>query len=455
MEQTIITREFIELLIDLIDNQDAAQILELVKDFHSSDFAALYDELEVEQVRYLLFLLDKETAGDVLVELEDDEREEFLENIPAEEIVEQFINEMDSDDAADIIGDLPEHRQEEILSKIKDLEQAGDIVDLLNYDEDSAGGLMAKEFIRVEEDWNVGHCIEEIRENAEDVEEIYFVYVTDSDNVLRGIISLKTLILNDWNQPILELIDRDVKSVKTDADAETVANIMEKYDLVALPVVDSIGRLVGRITIDDVVDVIREAAEKDYQMISGITSDVESSDKIWPLTRARLPWLLIGLVGGVFGSRVLELFEGELGLYPQLIFFIPLIASMAGNVGIQSSSIIVQGLASNTLGLESTPKKLMKELMVGLMNGIITASLLFGYNMLSDSSMDLTVAVSLSLMSVILFASLFGTMIPLFLNKVNVDPALATGPFITTINDIMSALIYLNIGKIIFEANLF
>lgn len=455
MEQTIINREFIETLIDLIDNQDAAQILEHVKDFHSSDFAALYDELEVEQVRYLLFLLDKETAGDVLVELEDDEREEFLENIPAEEIVEQFINEMDSDDAADIIGDLPEHRQEEILSKIKDLDQAGDIVDLLNYDEDSAGGLMAKEFIRVEEDWNVGHCIEEIRENAEDVEEIYFVYVTDSDNVLRGIISLKTLILNDWNQPIQELIDRDVKSVKTDANAETVANIMEKYDLVALPVVDSIGRLVGRITIDDVVDVIREAAEKDYQMISGITSDVESSDKIWPLTRARLPWLLIGLVGGIFGSRVLELFEGELGLYPQLIIFIPLIASMAGNVGIQSSSIIVQGLASNTLGLDSTPKKLLKELLVGLMNGVITASLLFGYNVISDSSMDLTVAVSLSLMSVILFASLFGTMIPLFLNKVNVDPALATGPFITTTNDIMSALIYLNIGKFIFEANLF
>lgn len=455
MEQTIITREFIDQLIELIDLKDENAIRELVKDLHSSDFATIYDEVEVEQARYLIFLLDKETAGDVLVELEEEDREELLENIPAEEIVEQFINEMDSDDAADIIGDMPEHRQEEILSKIKDLDQAGDIVDLLHYDEDSAGGLMAKEFIRVENDWTVEQCIQEIREQAEEVEEIYFVYVTDSDNILRGIISLKQLIIHDWKQPIAELVERDVISVKTDAKAEHVANIMEKYDLVAMPVVDSIGRLVGRITIDDVVDVIREAAEKDYQMISGLTSDVESSDKIWPLTRARLPWLLIGLLGGIFGSRVIEIFQGELGLYPQLIFFIPLIASMAGNVGIQSSSIIVQGLASNSLGIESTPKKLFKELLVGLMNGIITASVLFTYNLITASSMSLTIALSISLLTVILFASFFGTIIPLLLSKVKIDPALATGPFITTTNDIMSALIYLNIGKLIFEANLF
>lgn len=455
MEKNIITREFIDQLIELIDQKQDLQVKELVKDLHSSDLAELYDELEIEQTKYLLFLLDKETAGDVLIELEEDDREELLDSIPAQEIVEQFINEMDSDDAADIIGDLPERKQEEILAQIKDIDQAGDIVDLLNYDEDSAGGLMAKEFVKVQEGWSVQHCIQEIRVQYDEVEEIYFVYVVNSDNILQGLISLKQLIINDPSHLIDSLVDRDIISVKTDEKAESVANIMEKYDLVALPVVDSIGRLVGRITIDDVVDVIREAAEKDYQMISGITSDVESGDRIWLLTRARLPWLLIGLFGGVLGARVIEMYEGELGIYPQLAFFIPLIAAMAGNVGIQSSSIIVQGLAANSLGIESTSKKLLKEISVGLMNGIITSAVLFAYNYFTASSIDLAVAVSLSLLSVILFASFFGTLIPLLLNRMKIDPALATGPFITTTNDILGLLIYLNIGKIIFEANYF
>lgn len=455
MEKNIITREFIDQLIELIDQKQDLQVKELVKDLHSSDLAELYDELEINQTRYLLFLLDKETAGDVLIELEEDDREELLDSIPADEIVEQFINEMDSDDAADIIGDLPERKQEEILAQIKDIEQAGDIVDLLNYDEDSAGGLMAKEFVKVQEGWTVQHCIQEIREQYDEVEEIYFVYVVNADNILQGLISLKQLIINNPDYPIESLVKRDVISVKTDEKAESVANIMEKYDLVALPVIDSIGRLVGRITIDDVVDVIREAAEKDYQMISGITSDVESGDRIWLLTRARLPWLLIGLFGGILGARVIEMYEGELGIYPQLAFFIPLIAAMAGNVGIQSSSIIVQGLAANSLGIESTSKKLLKEISVGVMNGIITAVVLFGYNYFTASSIDLAVSVSLSLLSVILFASFFGTLIPLLLNRMKIDPALATGPFITTTNDIIGLFIYLNIGKIIFEANYF
>jgi magnesium transporter len=455
MEKNIITREFIDLLIELIDQKKDLEVLELVKDLHSSDLAELYDELEIDQAKYLLFLLDKEMAGDVLIELEEEEREEFLDSIPAQEIVEQFINEMDSDDAADIIGELSERKQEEILAQIKDIEQAGDIVDLLNYDEDSAGGLMAKEFVKVQENWSVQHCIQEIREQYDEVEEIYFVYVVNTDNILRGLISLKQLIINEPAHLIDSLVDRDIISVKTDEKAESVANIMEKYDLVALPVIDSIGRLVGRITIDDVVDVIREAAEKDYQMISGITSDVESGDRIWLLTRARLPWLLIGLFGGVLGARVIEMYEGELGIYPQLAFFIPLIAAMAGNVGIQSSSIIVQGLAANNLGIESTSKKLLKEISVGLMNGIITSVVLFAYNYFTASSTSLAVAVSLSLMAVILFASFFGTLIPLVLNRMKIDPALATGPFITTTNDIIGLFIYLNIGKIIFEANYF
>ena len=345
---------------------------------------------------------------------------------------------------------MSEEQQEEVLSHIDDAEHAGDIVDLLNYDEDTAGGLMAKEFISVQEDWNIEKCIQEIKKQAADVDDIYFVYVVDKDNILKGIISLKDLLLHDASEKITDIVNTDIIFVKTDTAAEEVANIMDKYDLVAIPVVDSINRLLGRITIDDVVDVIREEAEKDYQLISGITSDVESSDHVFHLTRARLPWLLIGLFGGILGAQVISHYEGDLRIYPEMAFFIPLIAAMGGNVGIQSSSIIVQGLANNSLGLESTGKKLFKELSVGFMNGIICSALIMGFNLIFSDSMALSITVSMALFIVIIFASVFGTIIPLTLNRFKVDPALATGPFITTVNDIMGLLLYLTIGRFIF-----
>ena len=445
-----LTREYIDQIKESIQLQDEAKAVSLMEELHSADIADIYDELNIEEAKFLYLLLESEKAADVLVELEEDDRERFLKALPSEVIAKQFITEMDSDDAADVIGEMSDEQKEEVLSHIDDLEQAGDIVDLLNYDEDSAGGLMAKEYVSVQENWDVEHCINEIRQQAEEVEEIYFVYVVDDDSKLKGIISLKELLLNSSKSKIANFTDTDIISVKTDEEAEEVGNIMDKYDLVAIPVVDSIGRLVGRITIDDVVDVIREEAEKDYQLISGITSDVESSDKVIQLTRARLPWLIIGLAGGIVGASVIGAFEGEINIYPKLAFFIPLIAAMGGNVGIQSSSIIVQGLANNTLGLGSTGRKLLKELSVGLMNGIICAALIFGYNFFFDDSIALTTTVSISLFIVIVFASFFGTFIPLILERVKIDPALATGPFITTMNDILGLLLYLMIGKIIF-----
>ncbi len=447
-------KEFIDNLIEIIELQDTQQAVEITNTLHAADLAEIYNALTIDQAKFLYLLLDQEKASDVLIELDEHARERFLDALPAEVIARQFIHEMDSDDAADVIGDLSNEKQEEVLAHISDKEQAGDIADLLNYHEDTAGGLMAKEFVKVEETWNIQHCIQEIKAQAEVVEELYFVYVVDENNKLIGLISLKDLLLNEPEKQITGLVNRKVISVKTDEKAEEVAHIMDKYDLVALPVVDYIGRLIGRITIDDVVDVMREAAEKDYQLISGLTSDVESSDKVWTITRARLPWLIIGLIGGIFGARVIEIYEFDLGIYPQLAFFIPLIAAMAGNVGIQSSSIIVQSIAANSFVIESTYRKLLKEISVGLMNGLICSLLLFGYNLLTSTSMDLTLAVSISLFAVILFASFFGTLIPIILNKFKIDPALATGPFITTMNDIVGLLIYLNIGRTIFNMNL-
>ncbi len=445
-----LTREYIDELKSAIEVQDERVAIGMLEDLHPADIADIYDELSIEEAKFLYLLLEPELAADVLIELEEDDRERFLKALPSEVIAKQFITDMDSDDAADVIGDLSDEKQEEVLSHIDDLEQAGDIVDLLNYDEDTAGGLMAKEYICVQEDWDVQRCINEIRIQAEDVEEIYFVYVVNKDDKLTGIISLKELLLNNPDVKIETFINTDVISVKTDEEAEEVGNIMDKYDMVAMPVIDSIGRLVGRITIDDVVDVIREEAEKDYQLISGITSDVESSDKVMQLTRARLPWLVIGLAGGIIGASVIGAYEGEINIYPKLAFFIPLIAAMGGNVGIQSSSIIVQGLANNTLGLESTGRKLMKELSVGFMNGIICSSLIFAYNYFFSDSMALTLTVTSALFVVIVFASFFGTFIPLILNKAKIDPALATGPFITTVNDILGLFLYLMIGRNIF-----
>lgn len=445
-----LTRHYLDEILEAIKIKDDAELLHMLESLHPADIAEIYDELKIEEATYLYMLLDPETASDVLVEMEENDREKFLNALPPEVIASQFIDHMESDDAADVIGDLDEEKKQEVLLHIDDVEQAGDIVDLLGYHEDTAGGLMAKELIRVNENWGVATCIREMRKQAEDLDEIYYIYVVNNENVLMGILSLKALLLASASTKVRDIYDADVRSVQTEADSEEVARIMEKYDLIILPVTDSIGRLVGRITIDDVVDVIREEAEKDYQLASGITADVETTDSPARLSRARLPWLIIGLVGGIIVAAVIGRFEKDIQINPEMAFFIPLIAAMAGNVGIQSSAIIVQGIASNSLGLESTSRKLGKELLVSLLNGLILSGLLFAYNFFVSNNLALTFTVSTSLFVVIIFAALFGTLIPLALNRFKIDPALATGPFITTMNDIMGLFVYFLMGRILY-----
>jgi magnesium transporter len=440
-------REFIEDLQTLIEQENREAVLEQINELHSADIAEIYTRLDDASGKYLFTLLDDETAADVIIELDIDERKRLLKNLPSSYIAQQLIFNMDTDDAADVLGELSNKVKEEILSRMDDVEHAGDIVDLLSYDEDSAGGLMAKELIKVNENWNVVTSIREMRKQAENVDEVYFVYVVDNSGMLKGILSLKKLLLSSRDSEIKRLLNTDVISVRTDTSSEEVANIMRKYDLVAVPVVDQIGRLAGRITIDDVMDVMKEEAEKDYQLIAGISEDVEAGDKVWILTRARLPWLLVGLTGGVVVSQLIGIFEHDLGIYPEMAFFMPLIAATAGNVGVQSSSIVVQGLANNTIQLSKTFKRIMKEFLVALFNGLTLAGLMLAYNLMVKSSLALTFTVSAALFSVILFASLFGTFVPLLLDRFKIDPALATGPFITTSNDLMGLLIYFSIGR--------
>ncbi len=441
-----LTREYIDDLKNLIDQENSTEVKAKIEDLHAVDIADILDELNTEEAIYTFLLLDGDTGADVLAEIEEDDRKRFIKVLPIEVLAKKFIDHMDSDDAADLIGGLSDEKREEILSHIEDIETAGDIVDLLHYDEDTAGGLMGKELVIVNENWTVLTCLRELSRQAEDIDEIYYVYVVNDDGKLIGTLSLKKMILSPTSAKIVNIYEPDVMSVHTDESDEEVSRIMEKYDLVALPVVDSIGRLMGRITIDDVVDVIRDEAEKDYQMASGISEDIESNDSVWLQTRARLPWLLIGLVGGVFAAKVISIYEIGLDETPAMAFFIPLITAMAGNVGVQSSAIIVQGIASNSLGIESTFSRLMRELGGALINGLTCSSLLLLYNYFFSDSFALTISVSVALFVVIIFAAIAGTIIPLMLHRAKIDPALATGPFITTLNDIVGLLIYLAIG---------
>ncbi len=447
-----LTRNFFDSLIEIINNKDNKKAAQLMSELRAADIAEIYNNLNIEQAKYLFLLIeDREKAADVLAELDDNDRSKFLKVLPDEVLASKFIDHMDSDDAADVIADLPDERQGEVLQKIKDLDQAGDIVDLLSYDENTAGGLMGKEIITVNINDDVEKAISEIRKQVNEVDDIYYVYVIDDDSMLKGTVSLTKLLLSSKGSEIKDIYNDDVIYVKADMKAEDAANLSDKYDLVALPVVDEIGRLLGRITFDDLVDVMREEAEKDYQMMSGISEDVEHSDTIWKLTRARLPWLLVGLVGEIIGSKVLSGYETQITSHAALAFFLPLIAAMGGNSGVQSASIVVQGLANGSISIETTFRKIFKEISIALINGIICSALLFTYNFFFSDSFALTITVSAALFSVIVFASLFGTFVPLALHKLKIDPAIATGPFITTSNDIFGLIIYMTIGGILFS----
>lgn len=447
-EKTEIKASFVQEISVQIKQENTAKLQDLIADLHVADIAEILEELSVSHAQFLYQIIDEEKSAEILVELNDDLREDLLADLSPKEIAEEVIDNLESDDAADVIGELSEEKQGEVLSHIEDKEHASDISDLLTYPEDTAGGLMAKELIKVNENWNTLQCLREMRKQAENVKQVHTIYVVDDNDLLLGSMPLRRLLLTETNTPIKEIINTDIVSVNATEDDESVANIMNKYDLVVLPVVNKENKLIGRITIDDVMDVVKEEAEKDYQMASGISEDVESSDTVWELTRARLPWLLIGMIGGLLGAKVIGIFDLS-GDNFKLAFFIPLIAAMGGNVGVQSAAIVVQGLANDSLKMENLFQKLVKELGVGLLNGIICSVIILGAAFGLGYSMELSLTVSISLLVVIVFAALFGTFVPLALEKYKIDPALATGPFITTINDILGLFIYFRIGQAI------
>jgi magnesium transporter len=445
-----LTKDFLELIRRAVEEGNIALIEEQLVDLHPADIAEILDQLDADEAKVVFNQLDDEQGAEVLMELDDDVRERFLRVLSSKEIAEQ-LEQLDSDDAADILGELSEEQQEEVISQIEDDEIASEIVDLLNYDEDTAGGLMQKEFISANISWSVLRCIAELRRQAEDVEKVYTIYVVDDKNVLVGFLSLKRLLFASPKSRVEELYtNKNIISVKAHEDKEKVAQVMSKYNLESVPVVDRQGKLIGRITIDDVVDVIQEEAEKDYQMASGISGTVEARSSIFRITRARLPWLVIALFGGLLGAQVIKTFEPEISANAMLAIYITLIPAMAGNVGVQSSALVVQGLANNTLYSTDLRTRLTKEVLVALLNGFICAALIFTFNYIFYQDLRLGFTVSAALITVILFASFFGTVIPLILNRYDIDPALATGPFITTLNDVVGLFVYFTVSMLLY-----
>ena len=443
-----ITQDFVDKLEDCIQQQENDQIRLMLEELHYGDVAAILYETDIYQAKYVLEVLDKDTSAEILSDFEEDFRKEVADLFPSDQLA-PYVDLMESDDAVDLLKELSIKKREEVIALMTDRQKARHIIHLLPYDEGTAGGLMAKEFIKANLNWTITQCIEEIRRQAEQVDKIYSIYVVDDQGILLGRVSLKRIILSPDNAKIADIYDDEVVAVETYMSQKEVAEVMQRYDLEAIPVVNVRNKLLGRITIDDIVDVITEEAEYERQLMSGISNDVEEDDDLVTSVRARLPWLIIGMAGGLVAAQFMGLFEASIAAIPAMAFFTPLIAGTGGNVGIQSSAIILQSLATKA-GLEINMwVRLLKVFLIALANGLILSGLVFAFNLVFGIELHLAIVVSIALMSVVLVASFTGTITPLILNRFGINPAVSSGPFITTANDILGIIVYFTAAKLL------
>ena len=451
MAQFLLDKDTLTLINLLVESREGKKLIAKLAEVHHADIAEILEILSIDDAVYLIKLLDSDITAEALAEIDEDIREKILIQLSAKEIAEE-IEELDSDDAADLIAELPEERQEKVMSEILDSEYIKDIRELLSYEENTAGAIMAKELVKVQEDLSILKCLDAMRAQAEYVTRVHSIYVVNDKNKLLGRLSLKDLLTANSKAKVKDIYIPKVDFVDVYEDVEEVAKIMSKYDLEAIPVVNDNHELLGRITIDDIVDVIKEEADKDYQLAAGISNDVEADDTIFELSKARLPWLFLGLLGGLGSVFILKDFEAIM-TQPRvrsLFFYTPLIAAMAGNVGVQSSAIIVQGLANDVVK-GSLINRLVKEVGLSLINGFFLAVVLIIFGWIMGQELVLSLTVAGSMMGVIIVAALIGTFVPIILNKRGIDPAIATGPFITTSNDIFGIYLFFYIAQTFLE----
>lgn len=449
MSTQVSEKELLLKLRPFLEGQDSEGLVTELESYRPEDIAEIFWDIELEDAKFLIKVIEKQKAVEVIRSLDPELQERLFKGYEPKEIADDVVSYLDSDDSVDILNILPTRKAEQVLAFIDDQEYAKNLAAMLHYDDDIAGGLMAKELVQVKHNWTVSQCIEEIRTQAEEVDSVHAVYVVDERNILKGVVSLKDIVLAKAHTSVIEITNTEYIAVNAYATGEEVARLMTKYDLITIPVVDSMNRLIGRITIDDVVDFIKEEADKDFQLQAGLSESVESEDKVLILSRARLPWLMVGLIGGLGSSMLVSNFEGDISNLPKMAFFMPVVAAMGGNAGVQSSAIIVQGLANNTLKSKNILPKLAKEFTVAMINGLVCSALLLMFNLIIGHGYNLSMVVSIALITVIVFASLLGTITPLILERFKIDPALATGPFITTINDVIGLGVYFSLGRLL------
>ena len=446
---TIVDDDLVEAVADLVGAGHRGHVLNLAADLRPADLAALLQHLPPDLSRVVFRWLPDDATSRALPELESAERIDLLDGLSTSELV-TLIDPLATDDQADVLADVDITQADDVLVQLED---ADDVEALLSYAEDTAGGLMATEVVSVALEATVSQATEAVRASADTVDPVYVVYAVDSEGRLQGVVPLKRLLLTSAQALVADVLEADVVSVEPDLDQEEVARIMERYDLVALPVVSAGGRLLGRITIDDVVDVIREEAEEDLQRAVGITGEEELSSSVFAVSRGRLVWLLLGLVGAYVSGLVIVGFEDALQVAPVLALFIPIVMAMAGNAGIQSSAIAVQGLASGDLWRSDLLRRIGKELGVALVNGVVLAvalAIIVVVSGFGDDTVRLAMTAALALMIVIVLSTLVGATVPLALNRVGIDPALAMGPFITVSNDILGLTIFFFVATLLY-----
>ncbi|MFH1082891.1 MAG: magnesium transporter [Pseudomonadota bacterium] len=430
----------------LINQKDRRALKRFIDPMRAADLADLIEHLSRDERLFIFHLLEPEGAGEVLVEIEPPVQERILKDLD-NQAISQIVEELNSDDAADLVGDLPAERAREVIESVGD-EVTQELEKLLPYPDDTAGGIMALEFVAVKADATVQDAIESIRAKREEVENLYYIWVTDDFEKLVGVISLKDLLLEDPEKKISEVMNPEVISVNAKTDQEEVVNLVRRYDLVNIPVVDDSHRLVGRITHDDIIDVIEEETDEDISLMAGVIDEEIAEESTIRISRARLPWLVVALFGGILAALVIDQFEPSLEKMITLSFFFPVVMAMGGNTGIQAATVVVRGLATGDISVVNIGKRLWMEMRVALINGMICGlilGLVVGF-WLNDYRVGFIMTTALIL--IILISGLIGSAVPLFLKRLNIDPALAAGPFVTTSNDILSLFIYLGLMTI-------